>query len=253
MVRRLKKDVLLDLPAKRRQIIDLPANGAETAVQAEKAAFRAHEEKINALKKLAREAKKTGLAEYKAAVQALRDGRAVAFGEISKYRHETAIAKIPAVIEHVTEMLESVEKIIVFAHHHDVIDALMAAFGAQAVHLTGQDSQESRQAAVDRFQADPSCHIFVGSITAAGVGITLTAASTVIFAELDWVPGNLSQAEDRAHRIGQTDSVLVQHLVLDGSLDANMARTLVRKQEIISSALDADDAEIEEEEEGIAA
>src|SRR5262249_37628078 len=95
-----------------------------------------------------------------------------------------------------------------------------------------------RQAAVDAFQTDPNVKLFVGSITAAGVGITLTAASHVVFAELDWVPGNVSQAEDRCHRIGQTDSVLVQHLVLEGSLDATMAQRIVDKQDVIDRALD---------------
>jgi len=90
---------------------------------------------------------------------------------------------------------------------------------------------------VDRFQNEPECHIFVGGIQAAGVGITLTAAAVCIFAELDWVPANISQAEDRLHRIGQTGSVLVQHLVVDGSLDARMAKTLLAKQSVIDLAL----------------
>ena len=85
--------------------------------------------------------------------------------------------------------------------------------------------------------------MFVGGIQAAGVGITLTAAALVVFAELDWVPGNLAQAEDRCHRIGQVDSVLVQHLVLDGSLDARMAQILVDKMDIIAAAVDAKDAD----------
>jgi hypothetical protein len=106
------------------------------------------------------------------------------------------------------------------------------------VVLTGEQNQTEKQAAVDRFQKDPSCQLFIGSITAAGVGITLTAASHVMFAELDWVPGNMTQAEDRCHRIGQHDSVLVQYLVLDGSLDSNMAKTLVEKMTVIEAAID---------------
>lgn len=110
-----------------------------------------------------------------------------------------------------------------------------------AVKLTGEvTSSKDRQDAVDRFQNDPTCKLFVGSIGAAGVGHTLTAAATVIFAELDWVPANISQAEDRCHRIGQQDHVLVQHLVLDGSLDARMVEMLVQKQEIADKALDGD-------------
>jgi hypothetical protein len=95
-----------------------------------------------------------------------------------------------------------------------------------------------RQAAVDRFQNDPNCLLFVGNIQAAGVGLTLTASSHVVFAELDWVPGNVTQAEDRCHRIGQTDSVLIEHLVLEGSMDARMATTLIAKQSVLTAALD---------------
>lgn len=107
-----------------------------------------------------------------------------------------------------------------------------------AVVLMGDTPLPDRQAAVDRFQKDPTCKLFIGSIMAAGVGITLTAASHVVFCELDWVPGNVSQAEDRCHRIGQRESVLVQHLVLEGSLDATMVRRIISKQEVIDRALD---------------
>jgi hypothetical protein len=82
--------------------------------------------------------------------------------------------------------------------------------------------------------------VFVGGIAAAGVGLTLTAASHVILAELPWRPADVQQAEDRCHRIGQTDSVLVQHLVFDGSLDANMAQLILEKQAVADAALDHD-------------
>lgn len=103
--------------------------------------------------------------------------------------------------------------------------------------VDGSTPLEDRQIAVERFQSDPSIKLFVGNLLAAGVGLTLTASSHVIFGELDWVPGNVTQAEDRTHRIGQTNNVLVQHIVLDGSLDAKMARTLVAKQTVIDQAL----------------
>jgi SWI/SNF-related matrix-associated actin-dependent regulator 1 of chromatin subfamily A len=85
--------------------------------------------------------------------------------------------------------------------------------------------------------------VFIGQLDAAGVGISLTAASTVVFAEMSWVPGTMVQCEDRLHRIGQRDSVLVQYLVLDGSLDARISKTLLRKTAIIDQALDAQPAE----------
>lgn len=118
--------------------------------------------------------------------------------------------------------------------------------------VRGDVSIEKRQAAVDAFQNDPNVTVFLGQIQAAGVGLTLTASSHVIFAELDWVPGNVSQAEDRCHRIGQKDAVLVQHLVFDGSIDANMAHKLVAKQAVIDAALDNERAVIAAQEPFIA-
>jgi len=102
-------------------------------------------------------------------------------------------------------------------------------------------STDERQQAVDNFQNNDNCRVFIGSITAAGVGITLTAASTVIFAELDWVPGNLTQAEDRCHRIGQHDSVLVQHIIYENSVDAYLAQKIVAKQDIIEQVVDMEE------------
>jgi hypothetical protein len=151
----------------------------------------------------------------------------------------TALAKVPAVVSHLESLLEAGEKVVCFAHHRDVIAQIMEAI-PQSVCLTGGMEIEERQAAVDRFQTDDDCRLFVGSITAAGVGITLTASSSVVFAELDWVPGNISQAEDRCHRIGQTESVLVQHIVLEDSLDAKLAQTIVSKQRVIDQALDVE-------------
>jgi SWI/SNF-related matrix-associated actin-dependent regulator 1 of chromatin subfamily A len=130
-------------------------------------------------------------------------------------------------------------KIVVFAHHRDVVSEIAAGFEDAAVTLTGEDTPEARQAAVDRFQTDPACTLFVGSIRAAGLGLTLTASAHVVFAELDWVPANMTQAEDRTHRIGQRESVLVQHLVLQDSLDSRMARMLIKKQRVLDEALDS--------------
>lgn len=245
LVRRLKSEVLTELPAKRRQIIVLATNGASAAVEAERRVFEAHEAAMKSAQAAMKAAKAAqDKAAYEAAVRALRDAQKIAFSEMSKKRHETAVAKIPHVIEHVTECLESEGKLIVFAHHHDVVHALADAFPGAAI-VTGETAVAKRQVEVDRFQTDPNCRVFIGSIQAAGVGLTLTAASHVIFAELDWVPGNVSQAEDRAHRIGQKDAVLVQHLVFDRSIDARMAHVIVEKQTVIDAALDNPTAKIE--------
>ena len=240
MVRRLKKDVLTDLPPKRRQIVLLPLNGAASAVERENAAYDAREERLADLREQADLASAVGdSTTYEQAVAALREAQRLAFTEIAAERHRVAVAKIPACIEHVRGVLdEGVEKCIVFAHHRDVLAALAEEFGDEAVTLHGETPMAARQVAVDRFQTDPSVKIFLGSITAAGVGLTLTASSHVVFCELTYVPAEVSQAEDRAHRIGQRGNVLVQHLVVDGSLDARMVETIVAKQAIADAALD---------------
>ena len=250
MVRRMKKDVLKELPPKRRQIIEVPTDGeGAIAIKAEKSAqlsLSGIKTRRKALEKL----KKTLTDEqYKAEVSKLKTEMAGSLGEIAKLRHMTALAKVPYVVSHCKEALEAEEKIIVFAHHKDVIDGIMeglADFNPVSFH--GGTKQEDRQAAVDSFQSDKKVRVFVGGITTAGTGITLTAASTVIFAELDWVPGTLSQCEDRANRIGQVNSVLIQHIVLDGSIDAFIAKTVVKKQAIIEKAVDMSAPEMTEAE-----
>ncbi len=243
LMRRLKRDVLTELPAKRRQIIALDNNVTTTVYQA----FVAEQEVSGIYEKQLAEAKASvALAKassdpevYKQAVAQLRSVQGIAFSQMSDARHKLAVAKAPLVAEHVANALDGgVRKVVVWAHHHDVVNelnAMLSKYGT--VVITGETKSEDRQIAMDAFQ-NGSARVFIGSITAAGIGITLTAASLVVFAELDWVPANITQAEDRCHRIGQNDSVLIQHLVVDGSLDARMARVLVSKQAIADRALD---------------
>lgn len=223
MVRHLKKDVLTELPPKIRQVIEI-SNGVR--------------EDRSGLEKLKVAIADTeGADGYEAAVNRLKEHGAV-FAEITRIRHETALKKVPYVIKHVEGLLETTEKICVWAHHHDVIFALMDGLREYgAVKLDGRDSQKERAKAIDRFQNDPGIRVFIGGIQAAGVGITLTAASTAVFAELDWTPAVISQCEDRQHRLGQTDSVIIHHVVVDNSIDAQLAKTIVRKQKIIDAAM----------------
>ncbi|MBU2177526.1 MAG: DEAD/DEAH box helicase, partial [Gammaproteobacteria bacterium] len=238
MVRRLKKDVLTELPPKFRQVIELPADGVEDVVAEEWKAYRNMEQVTAALRVALQIAKASEHdSEYHAAVAALREGQSSAFQEMARMRVEVATKKIPYVIPHVQECA-SQGKVVVFAHHHIMLDAIKAEF-ANAAMITGKTANDQRQAEVVRFQTDIACPLFIGGIKAAGVGITLTASSHVIFAELDWTPAWMSQCEDRTHRIGQKNNVLVQHLVLQGSLDAVMAKRIIEKQAIIDQALDA--------------
>jgi Helicase conserved C-terminal domain/SNF2-related domain len=239
MIRRLKEDVLPELPGKRRQILALEpeSEGARKAIAAEWQAWKEREERIAELSKQVEAAKDTEA--YKAAVAALSEGYRVAFTEMTHMRRAVAEAKLPQAMEVLEDAVEASKKVVCFAHHHSIIDAVVERFGQCCVKLDGRDSLDARQSAVDRFQNDPAIALFMGQITAAGVGITLTAASHVLFLEGDWSPGNLAQAEDRVHRLGQRNSVLVQHLVLDGSLDARMAQLIIEKMDVIEKAIDA--------------
>jgi SNF2 family DNA or RNA helicase len=243
MIRRLKVDVLPDLPALRRQIITMEPESEEAiaAIRAEGEEVGAIEESLEELRKQVEELSVDEASEaYKEAAAELTRARKVAFERTSLVRKRVAMAKVPQVIEYVRDALEeSDQKFILFCHHHDVVDAMvegLSEFGV--VKLDGRDTLRQQDAAKERFQTDNNIRVFVGSIGAAKEGLTLTAASTVIFAELDWVPGNLAQAEARAHRISQNNPVLAQHLVLDGSMDARMTELIVSKMGVIQKVLD---------------
>lgn len=209
MLRRLKKDVLTELPDKQYQLV--PMIGCTTRI-----AMPLISESMKWIKKLKHQDIGGEL------------------GEISELRHRIAQTKLPLCIEHIRGLLETEEKIVVFAYHSDIIDALAEAFkGDEAVVLDGRMSQKAREEAVKSFQESPECRIFIGQIQAAGVGITLTAARTVVFVESSWVPGEIAQAVDRCHRIGQKDSVLAQFLIIEDSIEEHMLATVIDKLKTI--------------------
>lgn len=240
MIRRLKKDVLTDLPAKTRQIIELPpTKEMKSVLDRENAAWELHEDTLAQLvERRDRAAITQDDDEHREACKLLKAAYTVAFAEMSTVRKETGLAKLSICLQHIEDCLEQVQKLIVFCHHKKVASELAFSLKSYSpMMFVGDTPQQERMANVDRFQTDPNCRVAIVSISAA-VGITLHAASHEIFVESDWVPANLSQAEDRAHRIGQKNAVLVQHLVLEGSLDAKMLKTVIAKQEVIDEALD---------------
>ena len=248
MVRRLKKDVLTELPAKQRQVIELDAAGSKELLALEESMVAEREAALVELRarvELARAGESRE--EYAEAVHALRRGQGAAFEDMAEIRHKVALAKLPQCLAFIEDAMES-GKVLVFAHHLDVVAGIVAKF-PQAAVITGETPAAKRMEQVDRFQTDAECNIFVGNLAAAE-GLTLTAGAHVIFVEMQWVPGKHAQMEDRAHRIGQKDSVLCSYLVLEGSLDAHMSRTIVEKLSVIDACLDkvTDWAEAEVEE-----
>lgn len=218
MVRRLKQDVLQELPGKRRTIVVLDPKAPDEDVLA-------HEIAVVEQYRDARQS-----------IEQLQEVRRTFFADISRARHITALAKAPLAAAYIRDLAQP--KIVVMCWHKDVAQRIAQEFSEECVVVTGDTPLEERQQAVESFQNDPKVTVFIGTMRAAGTGLTLTAASNIVFVELDWTPGVMAQAEDRVHRIGQKDFVNVIYLVFDHSLDARIAKTLLEKQENISQALD---------------
>ena len=163
----------------------------------------------------------------------------------------TAEAKTKPVAEYLETLLDSsetpgdasaaVEKFLFFGHHTCTLDAASEMLRRRKVpfiRIDGSTDTNARQSLVDRFQTDRNARVAVLSIKAAGMGLTLTAASTVIFGELSWTPGDIVQAEDRAHRIGQANAVNVHFLVAKDTVDDIMWGSVANKLETLGQVLD---------------
>jgi len=264
MVRRDKQAVLKELPPKTRELIMLPKDKLETPIKKEKTrvekALEAFEgmlgvdssaggfryidtiEAISAKLSAALEAQDSEEPDWNAAVKTMSEPEQIAFTELSEAREEVALAKVGLVTEHVKKLVECDEPVILFAYHKSVIEELkerLEKSGIRVGIVTGKVPPKKRQVIVDSFQ-NGEIDVIIGNILAMGVGFTLTRARFVVFAELDWVPAMIEQAEDRAWRHGQDCAVIVQHLVVDGSIEARMAIALLVKMGVIYEALDGD-------------
>ena len=226
MVRRKKSDVLRDLPPKINVRVTLPCDAKlRASVDAELAGYQRERALIESLKAKG------------ASVEAVTLARNAANARMRDLRLATTAGKLPMALDFIRNAADA-EKVVVFAVHHDVLDALQKEFKGRCVTITGKTPVGERQALVDRFQNDPEVAVFIGQIIAAGVGLTLTASSHVIFVEYDWRPGVIEQASDRCHRIGQQDSVTCSYLVIEKSLDDVMLSSVQKKKDTLHETLD---------------
>jgi len=243
LVRRMKAQVLKELPPKMHSIVTLDAEGSALAFVNEQIKIQVDwQKKQTSLKADMQLYKDKDEALYHTAFSKLKECQGVYFTEMAKVRKKLAIEKMPYVIDHVGDMLKSgIDKILIGVHHHEVADGI-----AEALMQWGVVTLDGRNQSVDyqleaenSFMTDPDCRVFVGGIQSCGEGLNLTSAHHVVFAELDWVSANLAQFEDRTHRIGQENHVMVQHLVFDGSLDSKFIEKVIEKQAIADEALDS--------------
>jgi SWI/SNF-related matrix-associated actin-dependent regulator 1 of chromatin subfamily A len=238
MLRREKASVLPELPQKIRQIVKIDLDTKTKKLLQSEKDFWAVFKKKSGITKKPEDLTDTEL-EFAEAVMVLLTPANFGFTAMSSVRAENAVIKLPYAIAHIQDMLDSgVEKVVVFGHHKVMLKGLHSHFEKDSVLVDGETSEAARVFARKSFQ-EGAVKIFFGNIQAAGVGLTLTAAKVCLFVEEDWVPGNITQAEDRIHRIGAVgDSVLIQHLVIDNSIDALMARYCISKQKILEESLD---------------
>lgn len=163
---------------------------------------------------------------------------------INILRQVSARGKIRDAVEFVKDFRENNQKIILFCSLHEVVDQLKFHFPT-AVSVTGRDSQDEKQRAVDKFQNDPDTDIIICSIKAAGIGLTLTASSNVAFIEFPWTYADCTQCEDRAHRIGQKNSVTCYYFLGRKTIDERVYNIIQSKKKI-AKAVTGSTEEIEE-------
>jgi SWI/SNF-related matrix-associated actin-dependent regulator 1 of chromatin subfamily A len=154
-----------------------------------------------------------------------------------RFYNTTAEAKKDAVCAYIKEVLKENVKFLVFAHHSVMMDAISKFLDKENVNyirIDGSTKATLRTEYIDKFQSTESCRAAVLSLKACNAGITLTAANLVLFAELDWNPSSLAQAESRAHRIGQDKDVMIRYLLAKGTADDVIWQLLNKKQNILS-------------------
>lgn len=220
MIRREKRDVLAELPDKTRvvvpQICDL------------KAYKRVEDNLINYLIE----------SKNKSRLQAERSNSVEQLTKIEYAKQEAVKAKLPLFIEWCKDFVEENGKLVIFAHHKEFIDTLMNELNKfNPVKIVGGMEGTDKQKSIDIFMKDEECKVIICSLKAAGVGITLTIASYVVFLELGWTPGEHDQAEDRLHRIGQKDNVTCYYFVAENTIEETIYNLIQEKRKIFTQLM----------------
>lgn len=243
-VRRNKKDVLRELPAKQRAEVPIAISNRAEYSRAERELIawlrdQAVENKtfLESIKDLS-EKEQRAVKNARADDVAEKAARAERLVKIEALKKIAARGKLEAAREWIESFLETGEKLVVFAWHREIVNEVASMFSCDSI--TGETSLEKRQAAVDKFQSDPETKIIVLNVQAGGVGITLTAASNVIFLELGWTPAVHDQAEDRCHRIGQEDRVTAWYLLAEQTIDQQINALIESKRTVVDAATEGE-------------
>jgi SWI/SNF-related matrix-associated actin-dependent regulator 1 of chromatin subfamily A len=161
----------------------------------------------------------------------------VTINRLMKVRQVIAQEKVPYTCELIDKFLEQDKKVIVFTNFTNTLEMIQEKYKKNSVILDGRMSKIKRQESVDRFQNEDKIKVFISNIVAGGVGITLTAAEGVIMNDLSFVPAHHSQAEDRAYRYGQKNSVLVYYPIFENTIEMIVYNILNKKKGIIDQVM----------------
>ncbi|WP_312168919.1 DEAD/DEAH box helicase [Microbacterium sp.] len=256
IVRRKKKDVAADLPDK--LIADLPVQLDDEFGRGIRQAERELGERLAARYRRIVEARTSSAGSSRVAAGEIDEDivRLVAQNELEESKaagtggdnvftmvRRIGQAKAHLAADYAAQLQRSVGKVVFFAKHIDVMDQAEAHFasaGIRSVSIRGDQSSTARQQAIDDFNGDPSVGIAVCSLTAAGVGLNLQAASNVVLAELSWTAAEQTQAIDRVHRIGQDEPVTAWRIIAAHTVDAKIAELIDQKQGLAARALDGE-------------
>lgn len=245
-IRRTKAEVMSELPAKVPARVPVTLDNAKDYDRAEQETIKFLMEQVAKDREIAAELAELPPGERAQAMRERQQDKAESARRAEKIvrmnllRKVCAEGKIKAAVAWVSEFLsDSDSKLIVFAHHISVQKALLAQF-PDAARIFGEDSAQKRTDAIERFQTDPECRLIVCSLKAAREGITLTAASDVATIELDWTPATHDQAEDRSHRMGQTESVTCWYFTAEETIDDDMLELIEEKREVTSAVMDGE-------------
>jgi SWI/SNF-related matrix-associated actin-dependent regulator of chromatin subfamily A-like protein 1 len=224
-VRRLKSEVLPQLPAKRQVVVPVALTNDKE--------YRLAEDDVIAWLR----SQPLDLSELNAKIAAtLRAERLAQLGTLQRL---AARGKLAAALAWIADFLEHGEPLVVFARHIEVQEAVLQRF-PYAAHLLGRDSQAKRDEAVRGFQDADGPLLLIGATRVAAQGITLTRASNVAFLELEWTPAMHDQAEDRCHRIGQRDAVTAWYLLAADTIDETMAALIQHKRWHVAAITDGE-------------
>ncbi len=249
IVRRKKVDVAADIPARR--IADIPVeldDDLGRSIRAAEAALTARlVERFNRVRSLKPDASDEDLIRVVAHAE-LEESKGATTGEnVFTMVRRIGQAKANLAADYTSQLARSVGKVVFFAKHIDVMDAAeehFARVGLKSVSIRGDQTAKARQLAIDSFDSDPTVAVVVASLTAAGVGLNLQAASNVVLAELSWTSAEQTQAIDRVHRIGQELPVTAWRIIAAHTIDARIAELIDSKAGLAARALDGSDVDV---------